>query len=75
MLFLAFAITDPDGLEMEEEIRVLSRSFETMEDCSEFVSNWGSIIESRGMAAVSDIVKDSYEINLLKIGCTHARKS
>jgi len=69
-LLLAFSLISPEGDVQDETIHVISRHFDAHEDCNEFISNWGEIIESRGTEKVNDLLKDGYKVELIKIGCT-----
>lgn len=70
MLLLAFTITDPNGVERDEIINVLSRHFDTNSECVVFVESWESTIRSRGVGAVRDMLKDGYNVDLVHVGCT-----
>ena len=69
MLLLAFTIFSPDGEEMDETIHVYSRHFDAMEECKDFISNWGDTIRSRGIDKVQDLLKDGYKIKLEDLSC------
>ena len=69
MLLLAFTIFSPDGDEMDETIHVYSKHFDTMEECKIFISDWESIIRSRGIDKVQELLKVGYKIRLDDISC------
>ncbi len=69
-LLLAFTLYDPEGLKQEETIHVLSRHFDTMDECKGFISSWGEVIQDRGPEQVNALLKDGYKVELEKIGCT-----
>lgn len=73
MLFLAFTVTDPEGIELDEQFHVMAKRFDTVEKCTSFVANWGGIIKDRGVQAATDLIKDGYEITLDEIGCVGRR--
>lgn len=70
MLYIAFAITEPNGSVMDEEIRVISRHFEKVEDCKLFIEKWNDTIKTRGVEAAETLLKEGYQVTLKKIGCT-----
>tara|TARA_B100000131_G_C18017003_1_gene572934 strand:+ start:581 stop:814 length:234 start_codon:yes stop_codon:yes gene_type:complete len=69
MLFLAFAVTDPEGFKLDETFHVMAKRFENKTECIEFVNTWEGTIRSRGMDAAQALIKDDYTIELLEIGC------
>lgn len=69
MLLLAFTIFSPAGNEMEETIHVYSKHFDTMKECKTFISDWESIIRSRGIDKVQELLKVGYKIHLDDISC------
>ena len=73
VLFLAFTVTDPDGVAMDEQFHVMAKRFETAEKCTQFVTSWGGLIESRGVDKAMELIKDGYEIKLEEIGCVGRR--
>ncbi len=75
MLFLAFTVTDPEGIELDETFHVMAKRFDNYEYCMEFVDTWESVIRSRGMDSACDIIKDGYQIDVEEIGCVPQRAS
>ena len=73
MLFLAFTVTDPEGIELDEQFHVMAKRFDTVEQCTSFVANWGGIIKDRGVQAFFVKNKTAYEIKLDEIGCVGRR--
>jgi hypothetical protein len=69
MLLLAFTIVNPDGEEMDENVHVLSRHFDTGEECRSFVNRWADVIRKRGPEKVQEMLDDEYTIKLNYIGC------
>ena len=70
MLYIAFAITEPNGTVMDEEIRVISKHFDRVEDCKSFIESWHDTIKTRGVEAAEGLLKEGYQVKLKKIGCT-----
>ena len=73
MLFLVFAVTDPEGFMLDEKFHVMAKRFEERVECETFVSDWEAMIRSRGMSAAQDLIKDDYTIELLEIGCVEQK--
>tara|TARA_R110002074_G_scaffold7751_3_gene32672 strand:+ start:616 stop:861 length:246 start_codon:yes stop_codon:yes gene_type:complete len=73
MLFLAFTITDPDGIDLDEQFHVMAKRFDTVEKCTSFVADWGGLIKDRGVQAATDLIKNGYTINLDEIGCVNRK--
>ena len=73
MLFLAFTVTDPDGIDLDEQFHVMAKRFDTVEKCTEFVQDWGEIIKDRGVQAATDLIKNGYTIKLDEIGCVNRK--
>ena len=74
MLYVALSVTKPDGNKMEEEIRVMSKHFDTTEECDDFIVNWEFFIRSRGLDAASSLLKEGYEAEIVELGCTKVEK-
>ena len=70
MLLLAFTVTDPDGIDRDEKVHVLSRHFDTEQSCRDFVSSWEDTIRSRGLSTVQGMMAEGWKIRLEHIGCT-----
>ena len=73
MLLLAFTVTDPDGIDLDEQFHVMAKRFDTVEKCTEFVQDWGEIIKDRGVQAATDLIKNGYTIKLDEIGCVNRK--
>ena len=69
MLLLAFRITDPEGIERDEKVHILSRHFDTQKECINFVNDWSGIIKDRGLSTVQDMMAEGWEVNIAEIGC------
>ena len=69
-LLLAFTLFCPEGEPQEETIHVLSRHFDSMEECKGFISRWGEYITDAGPEKVNGLLRDGYKVELQKIGCT-----
>lgn len=69
MLLLAFTITDPDGFERDEKVHILSRHFDTQNECVEFVNDWSGTIKSRGLDTVQGMMADGWKVDIAEIGC------
>ena len=69
MLLLAFTITDPDGLERDEKVHILSRHFDTQIECVEFVNNWSGTIKYRGLDTVRGMLAEGWKVDIAEIGC------
>ena len=70
MLLLAFTLTEPSGVERDEIVNVLSRHFDTKDECVEFVQDWEGTIRSRGLEAVQGMLKENWSVELVHVGCT-----
>ena len=69
MLLLAFTITDPEGIERDEKVHILSRHFDTQNECVNFVNDWSGVIKDRGLSTVQDMMAEVWEVNIAEIGC------
>ena len=69
MLLLAFTITDPEGIERDEKVHILSRHFDTQNECDNFVNDWSGVIKDRGLSTVQDMMAEGWEVNIAEIGC------
>lgn len=69
MLLLAFTITDPEGIERDEKVHILSRHFDTQNECVNFVNDWSGVIKDRGLSTVQDMMAEGWEVNIAEIGC------
>ena len=69
MLLLAFTITDPDGFERDEKVHILSRHFDTQNECVEFVNDWSGTNQPRGLGTGRGIMADGWEVAIAEIGC------
>ena len=72
MLLLAFTITDPDGIERDEKVHVLTRHFDTQIECKQFIDDWEGTIRDRGLTTVQGMLADGWSVDLTRIGCTIA---
>ncbi len=69
MLLLALTVTDPEGVDRDEKFHVLSRHFDTKNECLEFIQSWESIIQSRGKRAVAEMLDPGWKVQIAKVGC------
>ena len=69
MLLFNFTLTTPEGAPREEIINVYSKHFETQIECTEFLDSWTSMIESRGIDTLQDMLKEGYQVKLNKVSC------
>ena len=69
MLLFNFTLTTPEGAPREEIINVYSKHFETQIECTEFLDSWTSIIESRGIDTLQDMLKEGYSVKLNNVSC------
>ena len=69
MLLLAFTIPDPEGIERDEKVHILSRHFDTQNECVNFVNDWSGVIKDRGLSTVQDMMAEGWEVNIAEIGC------
>jgi len=69
MLLLAFTITDPEGFERDEKVHILSRHFDTQNECVNFVNDWSGIIKDRGLGTVRGMLADGWRVDIAEIGC------
>ena len=65
MLLLAFTITDPEGFERDEKVHILSRHFDTQNECV----NLSGIIKDRGLGTVRGMLADGWRVDIAEIGC------
>ena len=70
MLLLAFTVTDPSGIDRDERVHVLSRHFDTEQECQTFIIDWEDTIKTQGVDTVQGMMADGWEIRLDHIGCT-----
>ena len=70
ILLLALTVTDPDGVERDEKFHVLSRHFDTKQECLYFVRDWKDIIHNRGKRVVNEMLDDGWKVDVAQIGCT-----
>ena len=70
MLLLALTVTDPDGVERDEKFHVLSRHFDTKQECLYFIKNWKDIIHNRGKRVVNEMLDDGWNVEVAQVGCT-----
>ena len=68
MLLLALTVTDPSGEDRDEKFHVLSRHFDTKNECLEFIQSWESIIHSRGKRAVAEMLDPGWKVKIAKVG-------
>ena len=73
MLLFNFTLTTPEGAPREEIINVYSKHFETQIECTEFLDSWTSIIESRGIDTLQDMLKEGYSVKLNNVSCAKQR--
>ena len=69
MLLLAFTITDPEGFERDEKVHILSRHFDTQNECVNFVNDWRGIIKDRGLGTVRGMLAEGWRVDIAEIGC------
>ena len=69
MLLFNFTLTTPEGAPREEIINVYCKHFETQIECTEFLDSWTSIIESRGIDTLQDMLKEGYSVKLNNVSC------
>ena len=74
MLLLALTVTDPSGEDRDEKFHVLSRHFDTKNECLEFIQSWESIIHSRGKRAVAEMLDPGWKVKIAKVGCVNPPK-
>ena len=60
MLLFNLSIVTPEGISRDEIVNVYSKHFETELECQQFLDNWSSIIRSRGVDTLQDMLKDGY---------------
>tara|TARA_R100000315_G_C5135600_1_gene77519 strand:- start:33 stop:266 length:234 start_codon:yes stop_codon:yes gene_type:complete len=70
MLYVALAVTEPSGNTIDEEFRVMSRHFDTEQECEDFINNWKSFIETRASDTAQTLLKDGYKAKITELGCT-----
>ena len=70
MLLLAFTVTDPSGIDRDEKVHVLSRHFDTEQECQKFIVDWENAIKTDGVDTVQGMMAEGWEIRLDHIGCT-----
>ena len=69
MLLFNFTLTTPEGIPRQEVINVYSKHFETQIECTEFLDSWTSLIESRGVDTLQDMLKEGYQVKLNTVSC------
>ena len=69
MLLFNFTLTTPDNIQRDEIVNVYSRHFETEVECEEFLNSWTSIIKSRGVDTLQEMLKDGYKVELNAVSC------
>ncbi len=69
MLLFNLTIVTPEGVSRDEIVNVYSRHFETEIECQEFLDNWTSIIKSRGVDTLQDMLKTGYKVELKSVSC------
>ena len=70
MLLLAFTVTDPAGLDRDEQVHVLSRHFDTKKECQSFIISWEDAIKTQGVNTVQGMMAVGWKIRLEHVGCT-----
>jgi hypothetical protein len=73
MLLFNFTLTTPEGAPRQEIINVYSKHFETRIECTEFLDSWTSIIVSRGIDTLQDMLKEGYSVKLNNVSCAKQR--
>ena len=53
----------------KKKTKVYSKHFETQIECTEFLDSWTSIIESRGIDTLQDMLKEGYSVKLNNVSC------
>ena len=69
MLLFNLSIVTPEGISRDEIVNVHSKHFETEIECQQFLDNWTSIIKSRGVDTLQDMLKDGYTVELNSVSC------
>jgi len=69
MLLFNLSIVTPEGISRDEIVNVYSKHFETEHECQQFLDNWSSIIRSRGVDTLQDMLKDGYTVELNSVSC------
>ena len=69
MLLFNLSIVTPEGISRDEIVIVYSKHFETELECQQFLDNWSSIIRSRGVDTLQDMLKDGYRVELNSVSC------
>ena len=69
MLLFNLSIVTPEGISRDEIVNVYSKHFETELECQQFLDNWSSIIRSRGLDTLQDMLKDGYRVELNSVSC------
>ncbi len=69
MLLFNFTLTTPDNIERDEIVNVYSKHFETEVECQDFLDTWTSIIKSRGVDTLQEMLKDGYRVELNSVSC------
>ena len=69
MLLFNFTLTTPEGIPRQEVINVYSKHFETQIECTKFLDSWTSLIESRGVDTLQDMLKEGYQVKLNTVSC------
>ena len=69
MLLFNFTLTTPEGIPRQEVINVYSKHFETQIECTKFLDSWTSMIESRGIDTLQDMLKEGYQVKLNTVSC------
>lgn len=69
MLLFNFTLTTPDDIQRDEIVNVYSKHFETEVECQEFLDSWTSIIKSRGVDTLQEMLKDGYRVELNSVSC------
>ena len=69
MLLFNFTLVTPDGMQRDEIVNVYSKHFETELECQNFLDNWTSIIKSRGVDTLQEMLKDGYSVELNSVSC------
>ena len=71
MLLFNFTLTTPSGDLRDEIVNVYSKHFESQQECTDFLDSWESIIKSRGVDTLQEMLKEGYKVNLKHVTCSN----
>ena len=78
MLMFNLSISSPNGQAQDEIINVYSKRFDSLQECNQFLDNYGSLIRGRGVSTFQSFLKSGYKVRLKNVSCqpvsyTHLR--